>query len=92
LSASTRILSGKPPRAMWSAAVLLGLYRIMASLAATADCPMSLQRLFTPSDGSKRCSDGQPYRVSLTHNGAIRSCRTNTPKSSQDFRVADGVS
>ena len=60
LSASTRILSGKPPRAMWSAAVLLGLYRIMASLAATANCPMSLQRLFTPSDGSKRCSDGQP--------------------------------
>jgi hypothetical protein len=27
-STSTRILSGKPPRAMWSAAVLLGLYRI----------------------------------------------------------------
>src|SRR5262249_42373535 len=27
-SASTRILSGKPPRAMWSAATLLGLYRI----------------------------------------------------------------
>src|SRR5262249_46131637 len=27
-SISTRILSGKPPRAMWSAATLLGLYRI----------------------------------------------------------------
>jgi hypothetical protein len=34
LSASTRILSGKPPRAIWSAAVLLGLYRIRASLTA----------------------------------------------------------
>ena len=34
LSASTRILSGKPPRAMWRAAVLLGLYRIRASLIA----------------------------------------------------------
>jgi hypothetical protein len=33
-SASTRILSGKPPRAIWSAAVLLGLYRIRASLTA----------------------------------------------------------
>src|SRR6266700_1448582 len=32
LSASTRILSGKPPRAMWSAAVLLGLYRIRPPL------------------------------------------------------------
>ena len=32
LSASTRILSGNPPRAMWSAAVLLALYRIRASL------------------------------------------------------------
>src|SRR5262245_29719517 len=27
-STSTRILSGKPPRAMWSAATLLGLYRM----------------------------------------------------------------
>jgi hypothetical protein len=27
-STSTRILSGNPPRAMWSAAILLGLYRI----------------------------------------------------------------
>src|SRR2546423_9782699 len=34
LSASTRILSGKPPRAICSAAVLLGLYRIRASLTA----------------------------------------------------------
>jgi hypothetical protein len=33
-SASTRILSGKPPRAMRSAAVLLGLYRIRAPLTA----------------------------------------------------------
>src|SRR5262249_42806874 len=33
-STSTRILSGKPPRAMWSAAVLLGLYRIRSSLTA----------------------------------------------------------
>src|SRR5215467_14554234 len=30
-SASTRILSGKPPRAMWSAPMLLGLYRIRPS-------------------------------------------------------------
>ena len=29
-STSTRILSGKPPRAMWSAATLLGLYRMRA--------------------------------------------------------------
>src|SRR5262249_40954918 len=30
-SVSTRILSGKPPRATWSAPMLLGLYRTMAS-------------------------------------------------------------
>ena len=36
-STSTRILSGKPPRAMWSAAVLFGLYRITSSLTGT-DC------------------------------------------------------
>src|SRR5262245_15000506 len=29
-STSTRILSGKPPRATWSAAMLLGLYRMTA--------------------------------------------------------------
>ena len=29
-SASTRILPGKPPRAMWSASMLLGLYRMGA--------------------------------------------------------------
>src|SRR5262245_51885292 len=30
-STSTRILSGKPPRATWSAAMLLGLYRMCCS-------------------------------------------------------------
>src|SRR5215470_4102013 len=31
LSISTRIAAGKPPRAIWRAATLLGLYRIWAS-------------------------------------------------------------
>jgi hypothetical protein len=35
-SASTRIFSGKPPRAMWSAAMLLGLYRMRSSDTAPA--------------------------------------------------------
>src|SRR5262249_32278464 len=43
-SASTRILSGKPPRAMWSAAVLLGLYRIRASLTARRAYHFSTRR------------------------------------------------
>jgi hypothetical protein len=30
-STSTRILAGKPPRAIWSAAVFLGLYRMSAA-------------------------------------------------------------
>src|SRR5438034_39460 len=42
LSASTRILSGKPPRAMWSAAVLLGLYRIRSSLTAETAYNLSM--------------------------------------------------
>jgi hypothetical protein len=33
-STSTLILPGKPPRAMWSAAMLLGLYRIGGCLTA----------------------------------------------------------
>jgi hypothetical protein len=38
-SASTLIPAGKPPRAMWSAAMLLGLYRMRASsLPGAADC------------------------------------------------------
>src|SRR5262245_46279589 len=40
-SASTRILSGKPPRAMWSAAMLLGLYRIRAPSLPGTDCRLS---------------------------------------------------
>src|SRR5437016_1910780 len=37
-STSTRILTGKPPRAMWSAAMLLGLYRIKAASLPGTNC------------------------------------------------------
>jgi hypothetical protein len=41
-STSTRILSGKPPRAIWSAGMFLGLYRMRAHL------PLIAYNLFTP--------------------------------------------
>jgi hypothetical protein len=37
-STSTCILAGKPPRATWSAAMLLGLYRIWAPCCRLPDC------------------------------------------------------
>ena len=45
VSSSTRILSGKPPRAMWSAAMLLGLYRMSAPSYQQLNAGNSLQHL-----------------------------------------------
>ena len=74
-STSTRILSGKPPRAMWSAAMLLGLYRMRAP-----HCPVlltagrSLQRLYARSDRAKTFSSDRHARArrSTVGTAAIR--------------------
>src|SRR5262249_10848640 len=78
-STSTRILSGKPPRAMWSAAGLLGLYRIRSSPHWPVPATETAYNLFTPPAADRRYSVQQPYRFLVTHDGAIRSCRTNMP-------------
>jgi hypothetical protein len=44
-STSTRILSGKPPRATWSAAMFLGLYRMSAPSYRPLNAENSLQHL-----------------------------------------------
>src|SRR5436189_2542542 len=73
LSASTRILSGKPPRAMWSAAVLLGLYRIRGSL--TAD--ISLALFYTVDDGQSGWSIAVRWCGIATGAGLTRVLRDN---------------
>ena len=53
-STSTRIVAGKPPRAIWSAAMLLGLYRIWAPSWGypTVDCKPHLDQSGSRSYGS----------------------------------------
>jgi len=68
-STSTRILSGKPPRAMWSAAVLLGLYRIRLLPGTDCRLPKTAYNLSALSATGRRRIWFGHLTVSLETNG-----------------------